>query len=228
MGKLKIVSRSSEPFTSREEAGKLLARELTSLKGKNVVVLGIPRGGIIAAREIASALKGDLDVVLSHKLRTPGHQELAMGAIAESGIHFVDQRLVRMMGIDQQMIEREKAFQMTELKHRSEEVRKIRPKEPLEGRTVIITDDGVATGATTTTAVRAVRAEKPSRLILALPVGSEDSVVRLSEEADETICLRTPANFMAVGQFYMSFGQVSDEEMLEILRAAYKKGKEAK
>lgn len=225
MGSLKIVSRSGQPFIDRVEAGKLLAREIVHFRNRKAVVLGIPRGGIIAARELALALDGDLDVVLSHKLRTPGHPELAMGAIAEGGIAFVDPGIVRMLGIDHHQIEGEKAHQLAELSRRAVQIRKVCPKVPLNGRLVIITDDGVATGATTMTALKAVRVEGPARLVLALPVGSEDSVIRLADEADETICLRVPPDFMAVGQFYASFDQVSDEEMLTILQEAHEKEK---
>ncbi len=198
----------------------MLARQLGHLKDRKVVVLGIPRGGIIPALELAKALHGDLDVVLSHKLRTPGHPELAMGAIAEGGVAFVEPRIVQMMGIRNQLVEEEKTRQMDELNRRAAEIRRVRPKVNLKDRQVIITDDGVATGATTMAAVLAVRHENPHRLILALPVGSEDSLLKLAEKADETICLRVPQNFMAVGQFYTTFDQVSDEEMLDILKEA--------
>ncbi|MBI5585963.1 MAG: phosphoribosyltransferase [Deltaproteobacteria bacterium] len=220
MGKLQVVSRSSQPFPNREEAGRLLARELDSLRGRDAVVLGIPRGGIIAARELAVALEGHLDVILSHKLRTPGQPEVAMGAVAEGGIAFVDPEIVRLLGISVNQIEQEKAFQLGELNRRAEQVRRILPKVPLAGHPVIITDDGVATGATALTAIRAARLEGATRVILALPVGPEDSVRELAEEADETICLRLPPDFRAVGQFYRDFGQVSDEEMLAILKEA--------
>jgi putative phosphoribosyl transferase len=226
MGKLQIVSHSSEPFLNRVEAGRLLGRELAPLGNQNVVILGIPRGGIIAARELALALNGRLDVILSHKLRTPGRPEVAMGAVAEGGIAFIDPEIVRLLGISVNLIEQEKALQLSELNRRAEKIRQILPKEPLEGRPVIITDDGVATGATTLTAIRAARFEGAARVILALPVGPEDSVRQLAEEADETICLRLPPDFRAVGQFYRDFEQVSDEEMLEILKEARKRKEE--
>jgi putative phosphoribosyl transferase len=226
MGKLQIVSHSSQPFSNREEAGRLLARELDPLRGRNVVVLGIPRGGIVAARELASALEGDLDVMLSHKLRTPGRPEVAMGSVAEGGITYVDPEIVRLLGISVNQIEQEKAFQLGELNRRAEQVRRILPKVPLQGHPVIITDDGVATGATTLTAIRAARLEGAARVILALPVGPEDSVRQLADEADETVCLRLPPDFRAVGQFYRDFEQVSDEEMLEILKEARKRKEE--
>jgi putative phosphoribosyl transferase len=227
MGKLKIVSYSREPFSNRVEAGGLLARELDFLRGQNVVVLGIPRGGIIPARELALALKGHLDVILSHKLRTPGQPEVAMGAVAEGAITFVDPEIVRLLGISVNQIEEEKAFQSAELKRRSEQIRRVLPREPLNSRTVIITDDGVATGSTTLTAIRAARFEGPAKLILALPVGPEDAVRQLAEEADETLCLRLPPDFRGVGQFYRNFEQVSDQEMLEILKEARRRKEEA-
>ncbi len=220
MGSLRIVSRSSAPFSDRIEAGRLLARELDSLRDQKVVVLGVPRGGIIPARELAMALHGDLDVILSHKLRTPGQPELAMGAIAEGGVSFIDPKIVQILGISVSVIEEEKAVQMAELSRRAAEIRKIRPKVSLEGRTVVITDDGIATGATTMTVLRAARFEGPAKLILALPVGPEDSLTALADEADETLCLRLPENFMAVGQFYLVFDQVSDRQMLDLLKEA--------
>lgn len=227
MGSLNIISRSGQPFANRVEAGRLLARELIHLKDRKAVVLGVPRGGIIPARELAQALNGDLDVVLSHKLRTPGHSELAMGAIAEGGVAFVDPKIVQMLGIRNQQIEEEKAEQLDELNRRAAQVRLVRSKVSLKDRLVIITDDGVATGATTMAAVMSVCQEKPQRLILALPVGAEDSVAQLAQKADETICLLVPLDFMAVGQFYKRFDQVSDEEMLDILRKVHG-GKEIK
>jgi putative phosphoribosyl transferase len=227
MGKLRIVSHDSESFLNRLEAGRILARELTPLRGQNIVVLGIPRGGIIPAQELALSLDGHLDVILSHKLRMPGRPEVAIGAAAEGGITYVDPDLVRLLGISVNMIEEEKAFQICELEHRAEKIRQVQPRVPLGNRQVIITDDGVATGATTLTAIRAVRFEGPARLILALPVGPEDAVRQLAEEADETLCLLLPPDFRAVGQFYRNFEQVSDQEMLDILKEARRRKEEA-
>ncbi|HMK64975.1 MAG TPA: phosphoribosyltransferase family protein [Thermodesulfobacteriota bacterium] len=218
MGTLKILSRDSQPFYDRIEAGRRLAQELKSLQDKKVVVLGIPRGGIVPARELARELNGELDVILSHKLRTPGYPEVAMGAVAEGGVTFIDPETVHLLGIGVSQIEEEKERQLAELNRRAAEIRKIRPKVPLDGRWVIITDDGIATGATALTAIRAVRFADPYRVILALPVGPEDPVKTLADEADETVCLKLPRTFMAVGQFYENFDQVSDGEMLRILK----------
>jgi putative phosphoribosyl transferase len=226
MGKLQIVSHSREPFFNRVEAGRMLGRELDHLRGQNAVILGIPRGGIIPARELALALDGHLDVILSHKLRTPGRPEVAMGSVAEGGVTFVDPEIVSLLGISVNQIEEEKDFQLCELNRRAEKIRRIFPKVPLKGCVVIITDDGVATGATTLTAIRAARFDDPARLILALPVGSEDAVRQLAEEADETVCLRLPSDFRAVGQFYHNFEPVSDQEMLEILKEARRRKEE--
>ena len=221
LGRVRIISRSSERFRDRQEAGRLLAKQLTEMRGKKAVVLGIPRGGIIVARELARALEAELDIVLSHKLRTPGHQELALGSISEDGKLFLNEALVQELGVGSGYIEKERAQQLVEIKHRAELIRKVRPKVPLKGRLVIVTDDGVATGATTQAALWAVRQEQPRRLIAAIPVGAEETVRRLAEDADETVCLRAPQFFVAVGQFYVRFDQVQDEEMLEILKEEF-------
>lgn len=217
-GIIRILSRRSEPFADRREAGQLLARELAGYRGRDTVVLGIPRGGIVVAREIARVLGAQLDVVLARKLRTPGQPELAMGSVAENGRIFLNQRVVGDMGIKQAEIEREKAYQMAEIKRRNELIRRVRPKVSLNGKTVIVTDDGVATGATTQAAFWAVRTEQPVKLIAALPVGPEETIKRLASDVDEMLCLRTPPFFAAVGQFYLRFEPVEDDEVLDILR----------
>ena len=223
-GKLRIISHSDEPFRDRQEAGELLARELAEFRRQNAVVLGIPRGGIIVARELARALEADLDIVLAHKLRTPGHAELAMGSIAEDGKLFLNETVIQELNVDSAYIKQEKTRQLAEIARRTELIRRIRPKVPLGSRTVIVTDDGVATGATTQAALWAVRMERPEKLIAALPVGPEDTITRLSEDVDEMICLRTPPFFAAVGQFYSRFYPVEDEEMLKILQEEYSRG----
>ena len=224
MGKLRIISHSSEPFKDRREAGRLLAGELKDYRRQKVVVLGIPRGGIIVAQELAHTLEAELDIVLAHKLRTPGHGELAMGSVAEDGRLFLNKSVVQEWGISQAYIKQEKDQQLAEIKRRTGLFRHVRFKLALNGRTVIVTDDGVATGATTQAALWAVQLEHPGRLILALPVGPEDTVTRLAKDADEVLCLRTPPLFAAVGQFYLQFEPVEDEEVLEIL-AQEQKGK---
>lgn len=220
--KLRILSQNHAPFQDRTEAGRLLAAELSAYRDKNPVILGIPRGGIIVAREIAHALSGELDIVLAHKLGTPGEPELAMGSIAEDGKLFLNENVTEMMGISAEIIEAERKRQLAAIKHRAEVIRRVRPKIPLKGRLVIVTDDGVATGATTQAALWAVRMEQPLRLITAIPVGPEDTIRRLSDLSDEMVCLWTPPMFAAVGQFYERFYPVEDEDMLRILRQEYR------
>jgi predicted phosphoribosyltransferase len=187
------------------------------------VVLGIPRGGIIVARELAQTLDAELDIVLAHKLRAPGHPELAMGSLAENGKIFLNGQVVTELGISQHYIEEETAAQLAEIKRRARLVRRIRPRVLLKGKIVIVTDDGVATGATTQAAFWAVRQERPALLVAAIPVGPEDVVRRLAEDVDEMVCLRTPSFFSAVGQFYLRFEPVDDADVLKILREEQKR-----
>jgi putative phosphoribosyl transferase len=217
MGSLRIISRSSQRFRDRAEAGALLAAELGQYRGKKAVVLGIPRGGMAIAGELARALAAEVDIVLAHKLRTPGQAELAMGSVSEDGKLFLNMEVVRGLRIGEAYIEQEKERQMAEIARRTELFRRVRPKVNLAGRIVIVTDDGVATGATTQAALWAVRLEKPARLVAALPVGPEDTIARLADDVDEMICLRTPPFFSAVGQFYERFEPVDDEDVLKIL-----------
>ena len=223
MARLRIISDSDKSFRNRVEAGKLLARELEKFRNKNVVVLGIPRGGVIVASEIARAFGAGLDIALAHKLGAPGNKELAVGAICEDGMLFVNKTVASHVGADDRYIEHEKTCQLQEISHKVQLYRSILPKLSLEGRIVIITDDGVATGATMQAALWAIRQEKPKKLVLALPVGPQDTVTKLSEDADETICLTTPPFFEALGRFYLEFGQVEDEQVLQILEQENKR-----
>jgi predicted phosphoribosyltransferase len=220
VGELRILSQDGEPFNDRREAGGLLAQALSGYRGQKAVVLGIPRGGMIVAKELAGGLQADLDVILAHKLRTPGYAELAMGSVAEDGRLFLNERVVKELGIDEAFIQEEKARQMAEISRRRELFRHGHPKVPLAGRIVIVTDDGVATGATTQAALWAVRLEKPQKLIGAFPVGPERTITKLSEDVDEMICLRAPPFFSDVGQFYVHFEPIEDDKVLEILREA--------
>jgi putative phosphoribosyl transferase len=217
-GKMRILSYSLELFQDRAEAGSLLAAQLLEYKNKQSVVLGIPRGGIVVAREVARSLNGELDVILSHKLRTPGESELAMGSVSENGYLFLNQDIVRGTRITRVEIESEKAEQLAEIQRRVKLFRAVRPKIPLSGRLVIIVDDGIATGATTHAAIQAVRAEKPQKLILAVPVAAEETLYHLVRDVDELICLKSPPGLMSVGQVYTRFEAVTDAEVLEILQ----------
>ncbi|MDO8568194.1 MAG: phosphoribosyltransferase [Dehalococcoidales bacterium] len=223
MSSLRIISRSNIPFRNRQEAGRLLGWELAGLRGQKAVVLGIPRGGIVVGREMAQVLEAELDISLSRKLRTPGQPELAMGSVAEDGQMFLNNDVVDMLGVNRAYIEQEKAQQMAEIARRRELMRKFRPRVSLKDRTVIITDDGVATGATMQAAIWSAHQERPSRLIAAVPVGAEETLKRLAGDADEVVCLRAPPFFAAVGQFYIRFDQVEDEDVIAILREEYGK-----
>ena len=220
MKNLKIVSHSEDPFMDREEAGRRLAAELGQYEDKHAVVLGIPRGGVAVARELARILHAELDVVLSRKLGAPGNPELAIGAISEDGTLFLDEDLQQRLGSSNEFtgyVEDEREKQYTRIAESIQRFRRVRPKIPVQGRTVIVTDDGLATGATMQASLRTVRKENPRRLIAAVPVGSMGALEKIASEADETIVLKAPPIFYAVGQFYEYFGQTSDEEVITSL-----------
>jgi len=218
-----IILHSDEPFRNREEAGSLLAGALNGLGGAGTVVLGIPRGGVVVASQLSRILKANLDIVLSHKLGAPHNPELAIGAIGESGKVFLDKSIASLTGSDEAYLEAEAKRQSAEIKRRAEAFRKILPKRELKARTVIITDDGVATGATMQAALWAARQEKPKRLIAACPVASSEAIERIEGYCDEVIVYRLPDFFGAVGQFYRDFGQTTDEEVMAILKAGAEK-----
>ena len=204
-------------FINRQDAALQLAQRLKKYEYRNTVVLGIPRGGVVVASVLAHELKGDLDIILTRKLRTPGNPELAMGSVDESGNLHLNLPLITMLGITDDIIEEEKAQQLEVIRARSTAYRRIRQKIPMEGRIVIVTDDGIATGATMRAALHSARAQNPKKLVAALPVGPPEQVAELEPLADEMVCLATPADFMAVGQFYESFEQVEDETVERIL-----------
>jgi putative phosphoribosyl transferase len=211
-------------FQDRGEAGRLLASELDEYRGKKAVVLGIPRGGIVIAVELAKRLEADLDVVLSRKLRSPLNQELAIGSLSENGKVFLNEDVIQQLDISEAFIKREIDIQSTEIVRRTALIRKVIPRISLENRIMIVTDDGVATGATFQAALWAARQEKPIELVAAIPVGSEDAINKLASQADVMLCLRAPRFFSAVGQFYRNFNQIEDEEFLQILKENRKGG----
>jgi len=217
MSELCIISRTGEPFVGRIQAGNLLANQLKNYRGQNVIVLGIPRGGIIVARQVAAALDGDLDIVLSHKLGAPGNPELAVGAVCEDGTIFVDWTILSYVGAPETYIEQEKTHRLRQIRDRVKLYRQTLEKLDLNDRIVIVTDDGVATGATMQAALWAVRHEKPREIIAALPTGPEETIRKLAEDADHTICLRTPPFFGALSRFYFDFSQVEDGQIVKIL-----------
>jgi putative phosphoribosyl transferase len=208
-------------FHDRHEAGQLLAARLGHLKGKKeVLVLGVPRGGVVIGYEIAQALKVPLDVYIARKIGAPYNPELAIGAVASDGTLVLDEQLARQVDAQADYIEREVKKQREEIARRLAAYRGDRPIEKMEGRTIILADDGVATGSTLLVAIRALRAQQPARLILAIPVGPPPAVARLGAEVDEVVCLAEPPVFWAVGAFYEDFSQTSDQEVVELLQAA--------
>jgi len=218
MGSVNIISRRSQVFENRAEAAELLADQLGHLKSEHPIILGIPRGGVVIAERIAQALDAELDVVLAHKLEAPANQELAIGAVCEDGTAFIDESIASAVEANEEYVEREKHQQILIMQHRVARIREVLPKTDLADRLVIITDDGVATGATMKAAIWAVKKESPGRVIAALPLGPSDTIVELAEAADDLVCLETPPYFAAIGQFYRRFEQVDDSQMLTILQ----------
>lgn len=208
-------------FSNRAEAGRRLAGALASYKGERVVVLGIARGGLPVAREVAQALDAPLDIVVVRKLGAPGQPELGIGAVVD-GDHpraIFNQEVIESLGVGDDYINREMERQIREIKRREIEYRGTEPALPLAGKTVILVDDGIATGSSVRAALRGARRAKPKQLILAVPVAPAETVEALRDDADQIVCLETPENFFAVGQFYRDFHQVSDGEVKRILAA---------
>ena len=216
--KIKVVFFNSESFNDRVEAGFLLALELKKYKGKDTVILGIPRGGVVVAKALAEELKANLDIVITRKIGAPDNPEFAIGAISEDGSLFINEAAGYELTSHKAFIENEKKKQLAVIKERSNIFRKVKPKINLKEKIVIVTDDGLATGATMQATLWSIRKELPKKIIVAVPVASEDSLARIENDADEIVCLRLPQFFAAVGQFYRNFDQVSDEEVLEALK----------
>lgn len=204
-------------FADRQDAGRQLAERLLPLADENPIVLALPRGGVPVAREVALALGAPLDFLAVRKLGAPHNPEYGIGAIAEDGTQVIDPEAIAILGIRNGVLKTIVARETDELRRRVRRYRGERPPVDVSGRTVIVVDDGVATGVTDSAALRAVRRRGPRRLILAVPVCPPDTERRLREDADEVICLNTPPRFFGVGQWYEDFSQVSDEEVLSVL-----------
>lgn len=205
-------------FSNREEAGKILGAKVKEKNyGKDTLILGIPRGGVIVAREVAKVLDCKLDVIIPRKLRSPFNPELAFGAISDDESIVIDESLVSLLNISKEYIEQEKKTQLEEIKRRRKKYNMDKLLPDMEGKTVILVDDGVATGATMKAGVISVKKKKPEKILVAIPVASPQSVEELKEMADEVICLYAPAYFAAVGQFYIEFSQTSDDEVINTL-----------
>jgi predicted phosphoribosyltransferase len=208
-------------YSNRREAGVILARHLAYLAGRSdVVVLALPRGGVPVAAEVARALHAPLDVFVVRKLGLPGHAELAMGAIASGGVRVLNEEIVEMCRLSAATIDAVTRAEREELERRERAYRDGRPPVPVDGLVVVLVDDGLATGSTMKAAVLAVRSLKPSRIIVAAPVGAADTCRALAETADDVVCPAQPEPFSAVGLWYDDFSQTSDDEVRQILAAS--------
>ena len=204
-------------FRDRVEAGEELATAVVRVVAEPATVLAIPRGGVTVAGPVARNLGAPLDVVIPRKLGAPGNPELAIGAVAP-GVRVLHERVVRQLGVSMDYIQREAALQEMEIARREAAYREGRPPAPVAGRTVVVVDDGVATGATAVAALRWARAASASRVVFAAPVGPPVVRASLEAEADDVVLLQEPFAFLAVGEWYRDFDQVTDEEVLGVLR----------
>ena len=206
-------------FKDRADAGRELAKSLAFLKNEsNIIVLGIPRGGVVVAAQVARTLNAPLDVFFAHKLGAPSNPELAIGAMTSDGTILLDDVAVRDLQISEEDVAREAELQRKEIARRAKLYRQDRPPLKVQNKTVVLIDDGVATGSTVLVSLRALRQQLPAKLILAIPVGPADTLARLARECDQLVVIERPAIFWAVGQFYLNFGQTSDEEVIALLR----------
>src|SRR6516164_8873119 len=211
-------------FYDRVEAGRLLARELRKYAGRSdVVVLALPRGGVPVGFQVASELKAPLDIFVVRKLGVPGHEELGMGAIATGGVRILHDALIRELGLSKQTIDLVSAQEWRELERREKLYRGDRPAQVLENRTVIIVDDGLATGSTMKAAVQAVRQLNPARLIVAVPTAPAETCEEICQIADEAVCALTPEPFFAVGGSYQDFTPTTDDEVRDLIERAAKR-----
>ncbi|WP_405203320.1 phosphoribosyltransferase family protein [[Kitasatospora] papulosa] len=207
-------------FTDRTDAGRRLSVALRHLGRRDPVVLGLPRGGVPVAYEVAQALGAPLDVIVVRKLGVPYHPELGFGAIGEGGVRVISEEIVRRTGVGEKDLVAVERAEAAELVRRAHAYREGRPRLPLEGRAVVVVDDGVATGATARAACQVVRAQGAAYVVLAVPVAPPDAAARLREDADEVVCLSAPVLFSAVGEWYRDFSQTSDEEVVALLARA--------
>ncbi len=216
-------------FRDRREAGRQLANALTGrgYNGQGTLVLGIPRGGLVVADEVAKALSATLDVIIARKLRAPYQPELGIGAVVNGDHITINEELSRAVGATQEYLNREVAYQKEEIERRLRSYRGERPAPEISGKTAIVVDDGIATGYTFRAALESLRQRDPVRLVAAAPVAALDSAGMLEGFADEVVCLQTPVSFFAVGAWYQNFDQVSDEEAAAILHRRWSQWSQA-
>jgi predicted phosphoribosyltransferase len=207
-------------FRDREDAACQLAAKLRDYELKAPLVLAIPRGGVITGAALAREIGAELDVVLSRKLRAPNQPELAFGGISENGEVYLNGDAAEASGVTDEYFHDEKEYQLAVIAFRKQRIRRVRPKSPIQGRSVIVTDDGVATGSTMIAALNTVRSEQPAKLIVAVPVAPADRVRDLEKYCDEVVCLCPAEHFWSIGQFYKNFPTVDDDQVVGMLRDA--------
>ncbi|HZS02322.1 MAG TPA: phosphoribosyltransferase family protein [Chloroflexota bacterium] len=207
-------------FEDRVDAGARLAERLMQYRGKGALVLGIPRGGVPVAAEVARRLDADLDIVVARKVGAPNYPELAIGAVTASGAQCFNADTIRYLGVSDAYLKMAVTEEMAEARRREARFRGAEPARPIKDRIAIVVDDGLATGATMRAAVRAVRQQQPARLIVAVPVGSREACAALRDEVDELVCLHQPEPFHAVGAFYARFAPTEDAEVTRLLAEA--------
>jgi putative phosphoribosyl transferase len=207
-------------FVDRADAGRRLSQRLHHLQGSDVVVLGLPRGGVRVAAEVAAALDAPLDVIVVRKLGVPSQPELAMGALGEGGVRILLPEVIRRAGVTPEALAAVERQERAELQRRAQRFRGDRPRIPLAGRSALVVDDGIATGSTARAACAVVRAQGAARVILAVPLAPLDWAQRLHDEADEVIALVTPRMLWAIGGWYRDFSQDTDEDVVACLRSA--------
>lgn len=204
-------------FENRVDAGRRLAKALPSFEGKEVVVLGIPRGGVVVANEVAKSLGAPLDVVVTRKIEAPGEPEFALGAVTQEGDVIMDRGAAESLGASAAYLEKQIRLKRGEVKDRMERLRGDAPYPSLEGKVVVIVDDGIATGSSVSAAVMSVRKRNPKEVVVAVPVAPADAVQSLAEDGTKVVCLEAPGSFLAIGEFYRDFEQVEDLEVMRIL-----------
>jgi putative phosphoribosyl transferase len=205
-------------FRNREDAARRLAAELKGRDLHEPLVLAIPRGGVVTGAVLARELGADLDVVLSRKLRAPGQPELAIGAVSEEGHVYANSYAREFPGRMGAYLESERRHQLAEIARRRSLFRSVRPQAPIAGRSVIVTDDGIATGSTMIAALQTIKTQNPRQVIVAVPVAPPDRLEEVGRWCDDLVCLLSPEEFWAIGQFYEDFTQVEDEQVVQILR----------